>query len=120
MTEDTTTTTTSSCATALNSVSKMNTKKRDGYENEDEEECDVEVWDTLSRSFRQVQAVLDQNRDLINQVNENHQSKVPDNLTKNISLIREINGNISKVISIYSDLSLRFSNIVHQRRRTKI
>ncbi|KAF2312563.1 hypothetical protein GH714_035081 [Hevea brasiliensis] len=62
----------------------------------EEEDCDVEVWDTLSKSFRQVQAVLDQNRNLIQQVNENHQSMVPDNLTKNVSLIREINGNISK------------------------
>ncbi|CAL5386433.1 unnamed protein product [Camellia sinensis] len=80
------------------------------------EECDNEAWDTLSKSFRQVQSVLDQNRALIQQVNENHQSKMPDNLVKNVALIREINGNISKVMSIYSDLSVDFSNIVQQRR----
>ncbi|KAF9677895.1 hypothetical protein SADUNF_Sadunf08G0155500 [Salix dunnii] len=64
-------------------------------------------------------SVLDRNRDLIQQVNSNHRSKIPDNLVKNISLIREINGNISKVISIYSDLSVNFSNIVQERRRVK-
>ncbi|KAJ6948258.1 protein EARLY FLOWERING 4-like [Populus alba x Populus x berolinensis] len=63
---------------------------------EEDEECDVEAWDTLSKSFKQVQSVLDRNRDLIQQVNANHQSKIPDNLVKNVSLIREINGNISK------------------------
>nr|WCL15310.1 early flowering 4-like 5A [Diospyros sp. 'deyangshi']WCL15318.1 early flowering 4-like 5B [Diospyros sp. 'deyangshi'] len=82
----------------------------------DDEECDKEVWDTLSASFKQVQSVLDQNRTLIQQVNENHESKLPDNLAKNVSLIREINGNISKVMSLYSDLSANFSSIVHQRR----
>jgi hypothetical protein len=90
------------------------TKKR--LNGEDEDECDVEVWEILSKSFLQVQSVLDQNRALINQVNENHQSKIPDNLAKNVNLIREINSNISKVVSIYSDLSVDFSNIVHQRR----
>ncbi|KAB5551917.1 hypothetical protein DKX38_009228 [Salix brachista] len=89
---------------------------------EEEEECDVEAWDTLSKSFKQVQSVLDdldRNRDLIQQVNSNHRSKIPDNLVKNVPLIREINGNISKVISIYSDLSVNFSNIVQERRRVK-
>lgn len=89
-------------------------------DDDEEEECDVEVWEMLSKSFIQVQSVLDQNRVLINQVNENHQSKIADNLTKNVALIREINTNISKVLSIYSDLSLNFSTIVHQRRAAMI
>ncbi|KAF8010612.1 hypothetical protein BT93_J1299 [Corymbia citriodora subsp. variegata] len=80
------------------------------------EGCDAEVWEMLSASFLQVQSVLDRNRVLISQVNENHQSKVPDNLAKNVALIREINGNISKVQSIYSDLSVNFSGVVQQRR----
>jgi hypothetical protein len=84
-----------------------------------EEECDAEAWDTLSKSFKQVQSVLDHNSDLIKQVNANHQSKIPDNLVKSVSLIREINGNITKVMSIYSDLSFNVSNIVEERRRLK-
>ncbi|KAJ4834697.1 hypothetical protein Tsubulata_003602 [Turnera subulata] len=90
----------------------------DDDEGMEEEECDVEAWDTLSKSFRQVQNVLDHNRDLIQQVNANHQSKIPDNLVRNVSLINEINGNISKVMNIYSDLSVNFSNVVHERRRS--
>lgn len=81
-----------------------------------DQEVDVEVWEALSKSFMQVQSVLDQNRALIQQANDNHQSRAPDNLTRNVSLIREINSNISKVISIYSDLSANFSGIVHQHR----
>ncbi|KAK8295949.1 hypothetical protein V6Z11_D05G091900 [Gossypium hirsutum] len=88
----------------------------DGDDTEDEE-CDVEVWDTLRYSFKKAQAVLDQNRELIKKVNENHQSKIPDNLVKNVGLIREINGNISKVIEIYSGLSVNFSDTVRQRKK---
>ncbi|GKU93363.1 hypothetical protein SLEP1_g6961 [Rubroshorea leprosula] len=57
----------------------------------EDEECDVEAWSTLSKAFKQVQVVLDQNRDLIQKVNENHRSKIPDNLVKNVALIGEIN-----------------------------
>ncbi|KAJ6409072.1 hypothetical protein OIU84_008714 [Salix udensis] len=93
--------------------------KNDRGEAKKEEECDAEAWDTLSKSFKQVQSVLDHNSDLIKQVNANHKSKIPDNLVKNVSLIREINGNISKVMSIYSDLSFNVSNIVVERRSLK-
>lgn len=90
----------------------------DGENNDDDdvEECDAEAWETLSRSFREAQSALDQNRALIQQVNENHQSKIPDHMVKNVALIREINENISKVSSLYSNLSVNFGNIVHQRR----
>ncbi|KAL5580745.1 hypothetical protein UlMin_013187 [Ulmus minor] len=91
-------------------------KRRLNTAEEEEEQFDVEVWETLTKSFRQAQFALDRNRSLIHQVNDNHRSKVPDNLAKNVSLINEINGNISKVLSIYSDLSVNFSSIVHQRK----
>ncbi|GMI81720.1 hypothetical protein HRI_001841300 [Hibiscus trionum] len=111
--------------TCRNKNKRFNTgaKKANGADDGDEddtegEECDVVVWDTLSNSFKKAQAVLDQNRELIKKVNENHQSKIPDNLVKNVGLIREINGNISKVIKIYSDLSVNFSESVRQRKRT--
>ncbi|RDX69126.1 Protein ELF4-LIKE 1, partial [Mucuna pruriens] len=77
---------------------------------------DDEAWDTLSRSFRQAQKVLDENRALIEKVNSNHESKIPDNMVKNVGLITQIHGNISKVRSIYSNLSVNFSTIVHHRR----
>lgn len=78
-------------------------------------ECDGEAWSTLSRSFRQAQTVLDVNRALIEEVNSNHESKIPDNMAKNVGLIRQISGNISKVLTIYSDLSSSFSSIVRQQ-----
>ncbi|KAG9129571.1 hypothetical protein Leryth_014424 [Lithospermum erythrorhizon] len=81
-----------------------------------DEGCNTEAWETLSKSFRDVQSVLDQNRALINQVNQNHQSKIHGNMVKNVGLINEINGNISRVMGMYSDLNVNFSNIVHQRR----
>ena len=40
---------------------------------------------------------------------------MPNNLMKNVAMISEINGNILKVLSIYADLSINFSNIVHQQ-----
>ncbi|KAL5982571.1 hypothetical protein ACLOJK_016645 [Asimina triloba] len=84
-----------------------------GCGGEGRNELRLQVWQTFRSSFRQVQTVLDQNRVLINQVNENHQSKIPDNLTKNVALIREINSNVAKVVSLYSDLSSNFADFFH-------
>lgn len=71
-----------------------------------------DVWRTFTDSFREVQSVLDRNRVLIQQVNENHQSKIHDNMVKNVGLIQEINGNISKVKMLYSELSSSFSSVL--------
>ncbi|XP_059627978.1 uncharacterized protein LOC132270788 [Cornus florida] len=84
-------------------------------EAENFDEGGAEVWGTFAESFRQVQSILDRNRVLIQQVNENHQSKVHGNMVKNVALIQEINGNISKVVSLYSDLSTNFSGLFRQR-----
>ncbi|KAL5710268.1 hypothetical protein ACHQM5_020854 [Ranunculus cassubicifolius] len=80
------------------------------------EDGDPQLWQTFNDSFRQVQSVLDQNRVLIQQVNDNHQSKLPDNLSKNVALIREINGNISTIASLYSNLSADFTNVFQHHR----
>ncbi|CAK7325858.1 unnamed protein product [Dovyalis caffra] len=80
-----------------------------------EDEVDAEVWATFNNSFRQVQSVLDRNRVLIQQVNDNHQSRIPDNMVKNVALIQELNGNISKVVGLYSDLNSNFSFAYQQR-----
>uniref|UniRef100_A0A2P2P0R2 Protein EARLY FLOWERING 4 domain-containing protein n=1 Tax=Rhizophora mucronata TaxID=61149 RepID=A0A2P2P0R2_RHIMU len=74
-----------------------------------------EVWEAFSNNFREVQSVLDRNRALIQQVNENHQSRIHDNMVKNVALIQEIHGNISKVVSLYSDFSTDFFSGLHQR-----
>lgn len=72
-------------------------------------------WTAFADSFSMVQTVLDRNRELIQQANENHQSRMPDNMVKNVAIINELNGNISKVASIYSGLSENFSG--HQRQK---
>lgn len=84
--------------------------------NMEEEGDSSEMWNNFSNNFRQVQSVLDRNRLLIQQVNENHQSRTHDSMVQNVSLIQELNGNISKVSSIYSDFNTDFTNMIHQRK----
>ncbi|KAK9715699.1 hypothetical protein RND81_06G183300 [Saponaria officinalis] len=68
-------------------------------------QIDSKVLQTFQKSFGQVQTILDQNRLLINQINQNHESRIPDNLSRNVGLIRELNNNIRRVVDLYSDLS---------------
>ncbi|KAL9316253.1 hypothetical protein ACSQ67_017254 [Phaseolus vulgaris] len=67
------------------------------------------VWAAVDESLREVQSMLDRNRRLIEEVNENQQSRLRHNMVKNVSLIQELNGNIAKVLSLYSDLNSNFS-----------
>ncbi|CAM8961769.1 unnamed protein product [Rhodiola kirilowii] len=85
--------------------------KEDGEENQE----DDEVWNSFNDGFRQVQSLLDRNRILIQQVNENHRSKIAENMVKNVALIQEMNANISNIVCIYSDLSNDFSTVFHHR-----
>ncbi|KAI4306825.1 hypothetical protein L6164_030070 [Bauhinia variegata] len=101
-------------STTTTTTISTTTGESDG-EFEEAEEGDPEVWATFNKSFRQVQSVLDRNRLLIQQVNENQQSRMPDNMAKNVTLIQELNGNISKVVSIYSNLNSNFSSTCQQR-----
>ncbi|KAL4318454.1 hypothetical protein GQ457_18G001560 [Hibiscus cannabinus] len=72
-------------------------------------QMDSKVVQTFQRSFVQVQDILDQNRLLINEINQNHESNTPDNLTRNVGLIRELNNNIRRVVGLYTDLSSSFT-----------
>ncbi|KAK8513744.1 hypothetical protein V6N13_002465 [Hibiscus sabdariffa] len=72
-------------------------------------ELDGKVVRIFQKSFVQVQNILDQNRLLINEINQNHESKIPDNLSRNIGLIRELNNNIRRVVGLYADLSSSFT-----------
>ncbi|MCD7452483.1 Protein EARLY FLOWERING 4 [Datura stramonium] len=109
------------------SLAKSNTRKTNSHRVRDNstvetltdfsmEEGDSEMWNNFSNNYRQVQSVLDRNRLLIQQVNENHQSRTHDSMVQNVSLIQELNGNISKVASIYSDFNNEFTAMVHQRK----
>ncbi|KAI3975867.1 hypothetical protein MKX01_030712 [Papaver californicum] len=67
------------------------------------------VLATFQKSFIQVQNILDQNRLLINEINANHESKLPHNLSRNVGLIRELNNNIKRVVLLYDQLSTSFA-----------
>uniref|UniRef100_A0A7N0UAR6 Protein EARLY FLOWERING 4 domain-containing protein n=1 Tax=Kalanchoe fedtschenkoi TaxID=63787 RepID=A0A7N0UAR6_KALFE len=88
---------------------------QDDEENQEHVGGGDEVWQSFSEGFRQVQSVLDRNRILIQLVNENHRSKNAENMLKNVTLIQEINANISKIRDLYSDLSSDFSTFFHHR-----
>ncbi|KAK9281820.1 hypothetical protein L1049_004726 [Liquidambar formosana] len=72
-------------------------------------QVDGKVLQTFQKSFVQVQHIFDQNRLLINEINQNHESKVPDNLSRNVGLIKELNNNIRRVVDLYGDLSSSFT-----------
>ncbi|XP_072981894.1 protein ELF4-LIKE 4-like [Typha latifolia] len=75
-------------------------------------QVDNKVLQTFQKSFVQVQSILDQNRLLINEINQNHESKIPDNLSRNVGLIRELNNNIRRVVDLYADLSTSFAKSI--------
>uniref|UniRef100_A0A7N0UBK1 Protein EARLY FLOWERING 4 domain-containing protein n=1 Tax=Kalanchoe fedtschenkoi TaxID=63787 RepID=A0A7N0UBK1_KALFE len=64
-----------------------------------------ESWQLFGDRFRDVQLMMDHNQILMEQVNENHRSRIADNMVKNVALIQEINENISKIRDLYSGLS---------------
>lgn len=72
-------------------------------------QIDGKMLQTFQKNFVQVQNILDQNRLLINEINQNHESKMPDNLSRNVGLIRELNNNIRRVVDLYADLSTSFT-----------
>ncbi|KAL0699616.1 hypothetical protein Bca4012_055738 [Brassica carinata] len=73
---------------------------------------DGKALQSFQKSFVDVQDILDQNRLLINEINQNHESNQPDNLSRNVGLIKELNNNIRRVASLYGDLSHSFSRSV--------
>ncbi|RLM57783.1 hypothetical protein C2845_PM18G11410 [Panicum miliaceum] len=72
-------------------------------------QADGKLIQTFHKSFVQVQSLLDQNRLLISEINQNHESRAPGNLTRNVGLIRELNNNIRRVVGLYADLSTSFA-----------
>ncbi|RCV39157.1 hypothetical protein SEVIR_8G210000v4 [Setaria viridis] len=70
---------------------------------------DGKLIQTFHKSFVQVQSLLEQNRLLISEINQNHESRAPRNLTRNVGLIRELNNNIRRVVGLYADISASFA-----------
>ncbi|KAK4344343.1 hypothetical protein RND71_037437 [Anisodus tanguticus] len=76
---------------------------------EGDTQIDGKIVQTFQKNLGQVQNILDQNRLLINEINQNHESKIPDSLNRNVGLIRELNNNIRRVVDLYADLSTSFT-----------
>lgn len=60
---------------------------------------DPQLWPGLEK-FNLVQNILDHNRLLINEINQNQETRNPDGLKRNVLLIRELNDNVTKVSCI--------------------
>ncbi|XP_051131466.1 protein ELF4-LIKE 3 [Andrographis paniculata] len=75
-------------------------------------QIDGKVLQVFQKTFVQVQNILDQNRLLITEINQNHESKIPDNLTRNVGLISELNNNVRRVAHLYADLSTSFTKSI--------
>ncbi|KAJ0960042.1 hypothetical protein J5N97_000157 [Dioscorea zingiberensis] len=69
---------------------------------------DNQILQTYQKNFVQVQSILDHNRVLINEINQNQDSRIPDNLSRNVGLIRELNDNVWRVFDLYADISNSF------------
>ncbi|KAK3246569.1 DUF1313 domain-containing protein [Cymbomonas tetramitiformis] len=72
----------------------------------------AQVWQSSCDSVHAVQVILDRNKLLVNEINANHDSRSPEDLKRNVVLIRELNTNINKVVELYKDLSSVFLNTV--------
>lgn len=51
------------------------------------------------------QELLDQNKLLITEINQNHELKTPEALTRNAVLIKQLNNNVSRVVALYAELA---------------
>jgi hypothetical protein len=69
------------------------------------------AWASFQQSFTQVQYILDHNRLLISEINQNHQSRIPESLSRNVSLTRELNNNITRVVELYASISESFAKV---------
>lgn len=76
---------------------------------------DPRLWVGYDK-FNHVQAILDQNRILINEIKQNHESRDADGLMRNCNLIRELNSNMAKVVKIYGEISHTFVKTFGRRR----
>jgi Early Flowering 4 domain len=66
-----------------------------------------QVWPAV-KQFQDVQDILDRNRVLIAEINHNHQLGTSESLERNVPMLRELNGNIAKVVQLYQEAADSF------------
>ncbi|GBG79397.1 hypothetical protein CBR_g29546 [Chara braunii] len=77
---------------------------------------DVAMWPGYEK-FKVVQDILDQNRLLITEINHNHEMRLPENLTRNVQLIRQLNDNAAKIVEVYGEISASFVKAFGNQKR---
>lgn len=66
-----------------------------------------QIWPAVGQ-FQEVQDVLDRNRLLIVEINQNHQQGTQVALERNVPMLRELNQNIAKVLELYQQAADSF------------
>lgn len=67
----------------------------------------AQVWPAV-KQFQEVQDILERNRVLIAEINNNHQLGTSVALERNVPLLRELNSNIGKVVQLYQEAADSF------------
>jgi hypothetical protein len=55
-------------------------------------------------------------RVLLREIDRNHDERTPEALNRNCSLIREVNANVNKVVTLYGDISASFESLLRGGR----
>lgn len=77
----------------------------------DADTAGVDVRTFASDKTNAVQDLLDTNKLLITEINNNHEERSAESLARNVLLIREFNSNIHKIIQLYKELSASIEQI---------
>lgn len=67
----------------------------------------TQIWPAV-RQFQDVQDILDRNRVLIAEINHNQQLGTNVALERNVPMLRELNGNIARVVQLYQEAADSF------------
>ncbi|MCO5575854.1 hypothetical protein L7F22_029659 [Adiantum nelumboides] len=81
---------------------------------------DGQSWQAFNSGFSEVQKILEENKVLIGEINHNQESKIPENLTRNVALIKELNNNMNQVVGLYTDLSLSFVSFMDEESKSNM
>ena len=76
-------------------------------------------WEAINNSFFEVQKILQENKLLIGEINHNQESKMPNNIARNVALIKELNSNMTQVVGLYSNLSSSFVSYIEEEAAQK-
>ncbi|RLN34765.1 EARLY flowering 4 protein [Panicum miliaceum] len=68
------------------------------------------------KSVGEVRGILERNRVLIQEISQNQETRDADGLTRNVSLIRELNTNMARVVDLYGGLSSCYGHIVAAKK----